>query len=82
MYRISDAQRGYYPIIHAYGMLCLIGSVSNTGPHFPDDIFKYIILNINVRTLITISLKFVPKGPINSIPASVQIMAIFWTYDG
>ena len=37
--------------------------------------FKSILLNENVRLLIKISLKFVPKGPINKIPALVQIMA-------
>ena len=39
------------------------------GPHFPDDIFKCIFLNENVWISIRISLKFVPKGPINNIPA-------------
>ena len=45
------------------------------GRHFPDDIFIYIFLNENVWISIKISLKFVPKGPINKIPALVQIMA-------
>ena len=45
------------------------------GRHFPDDIFKCIFLNENVWILINISLKFVPKGLINNIPALVQIMA-------
>ena len=45
------------------------------GRHFPDDIFKSIFLNENVWISIKISLKFVPKGPINNIPALVQIMA-------
>ena len=31
-----------------------------------DDIFKCIFLNENVRNLIQISLKFVPKGPIDN----------------
>ena len=39
------------------------------GRHFPDDIFKWIFFNENVWILIKISLKFVPKGPINKIPA-------------
>ena len=39
--------------------------------HFPDDIFKWIFLNENVWILINISLKFVPKGLINNIPALV-----------
>ena len=43
--------------------------------HFPDDILKYIFLNENVWISITISLMFVSKGPINNIPALVQIMA-------
>ena len=45
------------------------------GRHFPDDIFKCIFFNGNVRISIEISLQFVAKGPINSIPALVQIMA-------
>ena len=44
------------------------------GRHFADDTFKRIFLNENVRISIKISLKFVPKGPINNIPALVQIM--------
>ena len=45
------------------------------GRHFPDDIFKWFFWNENVSIAIKISLKFVPKGPINNIPALVQIMA-------
>ena len=45
------------------------------GRHFADDMFKCIFLNENVWIPIKISLKFVPKGPINNIPALVQIMA-------
>ena len=43
--------------------------------HFPDDISKCILFNENVWISIQISLRFVPKGPINNIPALVQIMA-------
>ena len=43
--------------------------------HLPDDIFKYIFLNENVWILIKISLKFIPMGPIDNIPALVQVMA-------
>ena len=50
------------------------------GRHFPDDIFKWIFLNENVWISINISLKFVPKSPINNIPALVQIMA--WRRSG
>ena len=45
------------------------------GRRFTDDTFKRIFLNENVRISIEISLKFVPKGPINKIPALIQIMA-------
>ena len=45
------------------------------GRHFADDIFKCILLNENVWIPIKISPKFVPQGPINNIPALVQIMA-------
>ena len=44
------------------------------GNHFPD-IFKCIFLKENIYIMIKISLKFVPMGPINNIPALVQIMA-------
>ena len=42
---------------------------------FSDSIFKCIFLNENVWIPIKISLKFVLKGPVNNIPALVQIMA-------
>ena len=45
------------------------------GRRFADDTFKCIFLNENVRISIKISLKCVPKGPINNNPALVQIMA-------
>ena len=45
------------------------------GRRFADDTFKRIFWNENVRILITISLKFIPKGPINNNPALVQIMS-------
>ena len=45
------------------------------GRHFADAIFKCIFLNENVWIPIKISLKLVPKSPINNSPALVQIMA-------
>ena len=45
------------------------------GHHFIDDTIKHIFLNENVRISIEISLKFVPKGPVNNIPALIQITA-------
>ena len=56
---------------------CFINSLRprHDGRHFADDTFNRIFVNENVRILIKISLKFVPKVPINNIPALVQIMA-------
>ena len=58
-------------------VLRLINSLRprQNGRRFADDIFKCIFLNENVWKPIKISLKFVPKGPINNIPALVRIMA-------
>ena len=47
---------------------------------FRDDLSKCIFWNENVWILINISLKFVPKGEINIIPALVQIM--YWCRSG
>ena len=44
------------------------------GRHFPGDIFKWIFVNVNVWISISISLKFVARGPINNIPTLVQVM--------
>ena len=45
------------------------------GRHFADDILKCIFLKENILIPNNISLKFVPKGPINNNPALVQVMA-------
>ena len=45
------------------------------GYQFPDDIFKCLFLNENLWVSFEISLKFAPKGSINTVPALVQIMA-------
>ena len=45
------------------------------GRRFADDSLKCIFLNENVWISIKISLNFIPKGPINNIPALFQIMA-------
>ena len=50
------------------------------GRRFADGTFKRIFLNENIRISIKISLKFVPKNPINNNPALVQIMA--WRRSG
>ena len=41
-------------------------------------IFNWILLNEKVWILINIPLKFVSTGPINNIPALIQIIAWRW----
>ena len=45
------------------------------GRHFADDISKCIFMNEKFCILIQISLKFVPKGPIDNKSALIQVMA-------
>ena len=77
---------GYYPAALYSNQLTSPQNDLNTlrprrnEQHFADDIFKRIFFNENVWISIKISLKFVPKGPINNIPALVQIMA--WRRSG
>ena len=53
----------------------------NLSPHgqngrlCADDIFKCILMNRKFCILIQISLKFIPKGPIDRKSALVQVMA-------
>ena len=47
-------------------------------PTFTDNIFKFIIMNENCLTLIQISLKYVPNGPINIGPILAQMMYSCW----
>ena len=71
---------GYYGY-YILNTVCLHSAAVNTlgprqdGRHFADDIFKCIFLNENIWISTKISMKFVPQGPINNIPALVQIMA-------
>ena len=53
-------------------------SPEQNGRHFAADTFKCIFVNENL--FFQISLKFVPKGPINNKPALVQLMA--WRQTG
>ena len=45
------------------------------GRHFTDDIFKYISTNEKFCISIQISLKFIPRGPIDNKSAMVPVMA-------
>ena len=47
-------------------VLSIIMHYSQHGCHFTDNIFNCIFLNENIWTLVKISLKFVPKDPINN----------------
>ena len=66
------------------GRRCSMKSQRMHSTHLPldkmaailaDNIFKCIFLNETFCNLIKISLKFVPRGPIDNNPALVQIMA-------
>ena len=46
-----------------------------------DSIFNCIFLNENARIHIQISLKYVPRSPIEIKPTMVQVMAWRWTDD-
>ena len=72
-----------YPKQHPKKFFCLpINTLRlrQNGRRFADDTFKRIFVNENVGISINISLKFVPKGLINNIPALVLIIA--WRQSG
>ena len=48
--------------------------------HFADDILKDIFVNEKLRVVNRISLKFVPKGPIDYKSSIIQVMA--WSRPG
>ena len=75
--------RTFHPWCPCIKTRCLFNSLRprQNGRHFADDTFKPIFLNENIRISIEISPKFVPKVPINNIPALVQIMAWRWPGD-
>ena len=68
-------------MITKFGSIVYAGLTLNSlrprqnGRYNADGILKCIFLNKNVWFPTKISLKFVPTGPINNIPALVQIMA-------
>ena len=52
------------------------------GHQFTDDVSRCIFMNETFCILNRLSLKFVPEGLINNIPALVQIMASGWRRSG
>ena len=74
---ICDAIEHRYFLLYSLSLIYYLNTLRprQNGRRFADDTFKCIFLNENVIISIKISLKFVPKFRINSIPALVQIMA-------
>ena len=64
-----------------YSILLNSSPPEQNGYHFADDTFKRIFIHEDVRTLIEISLKIVPRGPIKNDSALVQVMAWCWPGD-
>ena len=50
---------------------CLTPPPGQNGRHYADNIFRCIFLNEKFFILIKISLKFVPKGPIDNNTAMI-----------
>ena len=68
-----------YCVCCSFGIMILVFNTlkpRQNGRHFADDILKCIFFNKNVWIWIEMSLKFVPNGPKNNIPALVLIMAL------
>ena len=73
------------PVIKSHCQWCYLGPLLLTwfdspppgqkGRHFAEDIFRCIFVHEKFYILIKISLKFVPKGPIDNNPPLVQLMA-------
>ena len=80
LYSVNYAHGSHFVVVLSRLSLINILRPRQNGRHFADDIFKRIFLNENVWIPIEISLKLVPYGPINNIPAIVQIMA--WRRSG
>ena len=71
--------KGFYCTLTQWGLNKMVHILTHWGPDKMAAIFQKIFqINFligNVWISIRISLKFVPKGPIDNIPALVQIMA-------
>ena len=89
MYKISIEHICISSNIFIHGKLtCVIIDIKHLNPlkprqngwHFPDNIFKSIFLNENIWISIIISLKFVPKNPINNMTALIEMMV--WRRSG
>ena len=74
-YQITSLTIVYSTVYSGADQRNIKAGTETNGRHFTGDTFKCIFLNGNVWIYIQISLKFVPRGAINNIPALVQIMA-------
>ena len=72
---ISIPHNGLWLLLGLHYWFIYTLRTKQNGCHFPDDIFKCILLNENAWISVKISLMFVPKGPINTILALFQIMS-------
>ena len=68
-------------ILLVYGHSFNSSLPEQNGRRFADDVFKCIFINEKLCILIQISLKYVPRSPIDNKPALVLIMAWHWTGD-
>ena len=58
-------------ILRCFGQWFNASPPGQNDHHFIENMFRYIFLNDKFSILITISLKFLPKGPIDNDPAMV-----------
>ena len=76
---ISKDHMVFHIITSSSGMeccFCLYPSLpGQNGRHFADEIFKCIFMNEKLRVLIQISIKFVPKGPVDNDLVLMQVIA-------
>ena len=75
--KLSDINASYQPNrCHGGKLLLVDASLSGqNGRHLADGIFKCIFMNEQFCILIRISLKFVPRDPIDSKSALLEVMA-------
>ena len=79
-FSISSSTSGRFNEQHHLSFYGLTHWGRDKWPPFSRRLFKCIFLKENVRILIKISLKFVPKSPIDNMPALFRIMA--WRLPG
>ena len=79
-WRKSIHKTVHYTPVAYFTMEVNSSTPGQNGRQFTEDIFKCICLNENVSILIQISLRFIPKGPVDNKWALVQVVA--WRQTG